>query len=540
MPTPRSQDRGEAYYNRDPDGLRFERDPATGHIRRYRADGRSGEEAKKSKKQHYPPLSPFATAPPGAEFLRYAKDPRMTIAEEATKLLTGTTERAQHPRGINLGYIPRKYFIPFHQRQQRFSCIVAHRRAGKTVGALMDTIHRALKNTSGNARYAFAGPTHAQIKDVVWSYLKQYTYPLPNTRINEAEMSVRLLNGNSIRLYSLDSSAYDRMRGIYLDGITIDEFEDCDPRAMTEVIRPALADRQGWMSVIGTVKGRGALYKLYREAQKDPVNWYSSVFRASETNALPPGELEMMKAQMGYNEYQRELECSFDVEGHDQLISGGEVEEARARSTPRDPAAPVVFGLDVARFGDDRTVVVIREGDRLVHGELWRGKDLMETAARVHALTATWKPRMIFVDGIGVGGGVIDRLRHLGHTNIEDVNVSRKASDDRKYANLRAECYGRLREWIRGRAAIHENFPYAREFEDDLTSLAYQYDARGRLQIQSKDELKAQGLPSPDIADAVSLTFAQIIPSYDVARIAGRSGHPREYYAEPTDLLENW
>jgi hypothetical protein len=269
------------------------------------------------------------------------------------------------------------------------------------------------------------------------------------------------------------------------------------------------------------------------------VNWYSAVFRASETGALPQGELDQMQAQMGYNEYQRELECSFDVEGYDQLVSGADVEEALTRYAPADPLSPVVMGLDVARFGDDRTVLIVREGHRLVDCKVWKNRDLMETAQRTANLANQYRPKMIFVDGVGVGGGVIDRLRHMGYTNVEDVNVGRKAHDDRKYANHRAEIYDRLRAWLKKDASIHDNFSHKQEFEDDVTSITYTYDNRGRIKLDSKDDLKAKGLPSPDIADAVALTFSQQFPTYDVERLNGR-GQASQYIAPMPDMLEEW
>ncbi len=476
--------------------------------------------------------------PEDAERMPFKADPIYMLANKA--VVEGFPDAPQPDRSkpVYLGYIPREYFKPFHTRHQRFACIVAHRRAGKTVAALMDLIHRALKDKSGNGRFAFCGPTYAQIKDVVWQYLKQYTFVLPNTKVNEAELSVKLFNGATIKLYSLESSAYDRMRGIYLDGCTIDEFADCDPRALPEVIRPALSDRLGWLVIIGTSKGRDTFYKTYREATKAPEEWYSARIKASETKVIPASELDAMRRQMGPNEYARELECDFSVEGYDQFVSGTDIEEALLREVPADPNAPVTFGVDVARFGDDRTVVVVREGDRLVYGEIWKNRDLMFTAAKVSQLAERFRPRMIFVDGVGVGGGVVDRLKHLGYTNIEDVNVARKASDERNYANLRAECYGRMKDWLRDRARIHPDFPYAEQFEEDVTSLTYSFDSRGRLVIDSKDELKAKGLPSPDVADAVSLTFAQNLPTYDVGRITG--GRTAQYIAPMPDLLDNW
>jgi hypothetical protein len=465
-----------------------------------------------------------------------------TAAEKVMQITGKTSGASDKPQKIDLGYTPRSYFMPFHRRSQRFSCVVAHRRAGKTVGALMDTIDKALRNRRGDGRYAFCGPTYSQIKDVVWLYLKQYTLPLPNTKINEQELSVRLFNGNMIRLYSLDSTAYDRMRGIYLDGCTIDEYSDCDPRAIPEVIRPALADRQGWLSIIGTSKGRDAFYGVYREALKNPHLWYNLRLKASETRILPAEELEQMQEMMGPHEYARELECSFDVEGYDQLIPGYVVEAARERQSYRDPEAPTVFGLDVARFGDDRTVLSVREGNRLVDGWAWRGKDLMETANLVAAKADIFQPRMIFIDSTNLGAGVVDRLVHMGFTNIEGVDFSRPARETNNFMNLRAECYARLKEWLDKYGAIHDNYTLAEQFEDDVTALTYKFDLKNRLQISSKEDLKKAGLSSPDVGDSVALTFAELFPTYDVARLLGRNtsaNRRNQGYAAPmSDPLE--
>jgi phage terminase large subunit len=96
---------------------------------------------------------------------------------------------------IELGYAPRSAFIPFHTRKDRFSCIVAHRRAGKTVAAITDLIDAALRCTKPDPRFAYIAPYYAQAKDVVWAYLKRFTAAIPNASINESELRVDLPNG---------------------------------------------------------------------------------------------------------------------------------------------------------------------------------------------------------------------------------------------------------------------------------------------------------------------------------------------------------
>jgi len=215
---------------------------------------------------------------------------------------------------IDLGYDHRDAFEPLHMRTQRYGCVVAHRRAGKTVAAIMDLIDAALRCDKPDGRFAYVAPYYAQAKDVVWAYVKRYTGEIPGVSTNEGELRVDLPNGARIRLYGADN--YDRLRGIYLDGVVLDEYADQPPQAWREVIRPALADRQGWALFIGTPKGRNAFYDVYQDAvERD--DWFHLKLKASETGLIPPDELAALKAQMSANEYRREFECDFEaaVEG---------------------------------------------------------------------------------------------------------------------------------------------------------------------------------------------------------------------------------
>ena len=119
----------------------------------------------------------------------------------------------------------------------------------------MDLVDAALRCRKPNARFAYIAPHYNQAKDVAWTYLKQYTGPLPHVTTNESELRIDLpANGARLRLYGADN--YDRMRGVYFDGVILDEYADMDPRAWSEVVRPALSDRKGWATFIGTPKGK--------------------------------------------------------------------------------------------------------------------------------------------------------------------------------------------------------------------------------------------------------------------------------------------
>lgn len=222
-----------------------------------------------------------------------------TIVEENGKLY----------RDIKTDYTPRVIFDPFHDRLQRWALIVAHRRAGKTVAVINDLIRDALECPHENPRCAYIAPTYSQAKDVVWEYLKRYALVVPGAVANESELRVDFPGGGRVRLYGSDN--YDRMRGIYLDSVVSDEYGDQDPRAWTEVIRPALSDRKGKATFIGTPKGDNHFKDLLDMALEDP-EWYVSILKASQTGILDEQELASARRMMTAEQYAAEYECSFE------------------------------------------------------------------------------------------------------------------------------------------------------------------------------------------------------------------------------------
>jgi hypothetical protein len=258
---------------------------------------------------------------------------------------------------VQLDYQCREAFVPLHMRKQRFGVTVAHRRAGKTVASIMDVIDAALRCDKPDPRFAYIAPYYAQAKDVAWGYLKRYTAPIPGVSTNESELRVDLPNGGRIRLYGADN--YDRLRGIYLDGVVLDEFADMDPRAWSEVIRPALADRKGWALFIGTPKGKNAFWEVYERAASDD-DWFALRLRASETGILDPDELEAMRGEMSEDEYAREMETSFEaaIEGayYARLLSEAEIgPPKRIGHVPHDPGLEVHAAWDLG-IGDSTAI----------------------------------------------------------------------------------------------------------------------------------------------------------------------------------------
>jgi hypothetical protein len=206
-------------------------------------------------------------------------------------------------------YKAREAFLDFHKREQRWAVLVCHRRAGKTVATIADIIRRAVMEKKENARYAYIAPYYAQAKNIAWDYLLRFAEP-SIVKANQSELWVELVNGAKIRLFGADNP--DALRGLYLDGVVLDEYADMKPRLWGEIVRPLLTDRQGWATFIGTPKGHNAFYDIYNEAQKSD-NWYVKTLRADQSGLLPLAELLDAQATMSDNQYEQEFLCSFEA-----------------------------------------------------------------------------------------------------------------------------------------------------------------------------------------------------------------------------------
>ena len=207
-------------------------------------------------------------------------------------------------------YVPRNAFVPFHQRTERYALMVCHRRAGKTVACVNELVLRGLYTKKKRARYAYVAPYRQQAKEIAWSYLKEATRDIRVGPPRESELRVELPNDVTITLYGADNP--DALRGLYFDGIILDEFGDMKPSLMGEVITPCLADRQGWLAIIGTMKGRNQFYDYGKKA-KNSNDWYYKMLKASESGLIPEKELQNLREIMTASQYEQEMECSAEA-----------------------------------------------------------------------------------------------------------------------------------------------------------------------------------------------------------------------------------
>lgn len=315
-------------------------------------------------------------------------------------------------------YEVREQFRPLHARKTRWFIGVAHRRAGKTVADINELIIGATKCQLPNPRFAYVAPQLNQAKDIAWTYLKEYTAFL-SPKINESELWVELPGGARIRIYGADNP--DRLRGIYLDGVVLDEFGDMDPTIWTQVIRPALSDRKGWACFIGTPKGKNTFYKLWVDAEDDP-DWTRLILKASETGLLDQKELADARKMMSDDEYAQEYECSFDaaIRGAYYASEINAAEEERITSVPYDPRLQVhtAWDLGVAdstciwffqMVGRETRVIDVLKGEGV--GLDWYARQLQD---RGYLYGKHYLPHDVEVRELGTGKSRKEVLAGLG------------------------------------------------------------------------------------------------------------------------------
>lgn len=248
-------------------------------------------------------------------------------------------------------YAPRPLQADLHRRLKRFSVLVAHRRFGKTVFCINELIARAAANRQRAPRYGYVAPLLTQAKDIAWTYLKHFTAPIPGVTVSETELWVELPNGARIRLYGADNA--DRLRGLYFDGVVLDEYAQMSPHVWPEIVRPMLTDRAGWALFIGTPMGRNHFATLYELARRDDA-WLAARFPASQTKILQEAELAAAERAMSAQQYQQEFECSFSagVPGayYAAALDSAE-QEGRLARVSWEPRLPVVTAWDLG-IGD--------------------------------------------------------------------------------------------------------------------------------------------------------------------------------------------
>lgn len=398
-----------------------------------------------------------------------------------------------------------------HGLQYKRGAAVWHRRAGKDSCALNMTARDMFKRVG---TYWHLFPEQTQARRAIWNgidregrrIIDQFLPPEVRARKSEQEMLIEAVNGSIWQMAGSDN--YDSLVGSNPVGVVFSEWSLAHPEAW-EYIRPILVENDGWALFIYTPRGRNHGYSTFARALDDP-EWFAERLTVESTGLVTAEQVDAeRRAGMSEGKIRQEFYCSFEAESDEQLIAYSLVEAAAKRHILPEPFDEKVIGVDVARFGDDKSVIYFRHGRNgyPMPYERHAGMDTMQLAARVAHWIDRWRPDAVFVDDGGVGGGVVDRLHQLGfHGVVRGVNFGGRSDYSRsgdKAANKRSEMWLSAREWLeRGQVPPDELFAA------ELTAPLYRYDAHNAIMLERKEDMKKRGMPSPDVADAFCLTFA--------------------------------
>lgn len=336
------------------------------------------------------------------------------------------------PAAIVIPYAPRQLQVQIHDAldRHRFTVAVCHRRFGKTVLAVNQLLKAALTCQKPRPRFAYIAPTYTQGKAIAWDYMKHYASVIPGHTVNESELRIDFPQHDAqIRIFGADNP--DSLRGLYLDGAVLDEYGLQPPKTFTEVLRPALADREGWALFIGTPNGKNQFYDVASQARTgvdkhgNPVTgWCFAEYKASETGILKPEELAAARSQMTQDEYAQEFECSFEASVKGAIFAREVIaarEDGRLARVPYDPALPVDTDWDLG-VGDATAIWFsqsLRSREvRLIDFYEASGEGLQHYLSVLKSKPYTygthWAPHDIQVRELGSGNSRLETARSLG------------------------------------------------------------------------------------------------------------------------------
>lgn len=354
-------------------------------------------------------------------------------------------------------------------------------------------------------------PTAGQLFDALFAEIKHWINRLPEyLKENFDVFSDRIVlkSAPESSFMSARTSSADRpeaLAGVHSEHVLliVDE-ASAVPEPVFESAAGSMSGHSAVTVLIGNpTRNTGLFFRTHHQLSQD---WYTMHVSCLNNPLVNLDFVNQIKATYGENSnaFRVRVLGEFSLREDDVLIAAELVDAAMDRDIVLDRSEPIVFGVDVARFGDDRTVLCKRQGNIVTEIKSWSGSDLMETVGRIVHEANTDKPAEILVDSIGLGAGVADRLREQGY-NVRDVNVSESAAMNPQAARLRDELWLAVRDWLNQRAC---KIPKMDELRGELCAPTYNFTSNGKIKVEGKSELKRRGMRSPDLADALCLTFA--------------------------------
>ena len=368
------------------------------------------------------------------------------------------------------------------------------------------------------SKVACTAPTSHQLDDVLWGEIAKWYRMLPDgLRVLLTVTSDKVfLNAAPQESYAVARTARkekpEAFQGFHSSNMLfiVDEASGVDP-IIFEVGEGAMSTAGAKTLLTGNpTRTSGYFYDVFNKMKKW---WVTSTVSCSESSQATDIYVQQMADKWGTesNVYAVRVLGEFPKDDDDAVIPRALLHSAVDRDIIIHPSEPVIWGLDVARFGSDKTALCIRKGRSMPTPiETWQGKDTMQVAGIIKGKYDkvlrfdTERPIAIMVDSIGIGAGVVDRLREMG-LPVRGVNVAESASVDTLYARLRDELWFRAKDYFEGKDVT---MCADDDLIEELASVKFAYTSLGKLKAESKDEMKKRGLPSPDLADAFCLTLA--------------------------------
>lgn len=380
-------------------------------------------------------------------------------------------------------------------------------------------------STKPDTRGVITANTETQLKTKTWSELgKWYHMCLAKHLFKLSATAIYSADPDHERIWRIDQIPWserntEAFAGLHNQGrriVVIFDEASAIPDVIWETTEGALTDSntQILWAVFGNPTRNSGRFRECFPGQRHAKSWQTFKVDSREVTFTNKDQITRWLDAYGEDsDFSRiRVKGEFPRTGEMEFISAEDVASACTAEAIASAFDPLVLGVDVARYGDNESVIYIRKGrDGRTHPPIrMRGLDVPTVAARVAETFHTLAADAVFVDGGGVGGGVVDCLRHL-HVPVFDINFGSKPSgigfatgdEGTRYANKRAEMWGSMRAWLRGGA-----IPDLAELRAQLVGPTYTINLQNSILLERKEDMAKRGLESPDIADALALTFA--------------------------------
>jgi hypothetical protein len=394
---------------------------------------------------------------------------------------------------------------------------------------------------SANSESQLRSVTWAEITKWLATAINSHWFEVSATRLMPAKWLTELVErdlkkgtrywGVEGRLWSAENP--DAYAGVHnFDGVLVvfDEASGIDDSiwAVTSGFFTENTPNRFWMAFSNPRRNTGYFYEAFNSKREF---WTTKVVDARTVEGTDKQVYQQIIDEYGADSSQAHVEVygQFPSEGDDQFISASLVDEAMKRPKYQDQSAPIVIGVDPARFGADATVIAIRQGRDIIAIQRHRGDDTMTVVGHVIEAIEEYKPALVVIDEGGLGAGIVDRLKEQRY-KVKGINFGNKSTNPIMYGNKRAEMWGKMKDWLKT-----ASIPLDRFLKTDLISPMMKPDSKGTIFLESKKDMKARGLASPDAADAICVTFA-----FPVAHREARQATQRRTYSDRGVVATSW